>query len=1047
MRNSQYWSDVPQLLSASSVSVRAGELLRQLDRVAEAQVPTQSATQGWNELMEWMAEEKLPPQGQLEPSAQHFGDQRDEAVSHEAHALQQSTTERDRLLERQAELHAIDKALADLRRTTDGVQQPRHAGLLAFTGAAGLGKTALIAAARSRAAAHGFTVFSGRGDETEQESAFRVVRQLVQPTLAAMDEGERCAVLDDWYDIVAGALGLKAPDPSRQPDPTGVRDGLDWVITRLTVMKSPVVLLLDDMHWADAESLNWIASFASRAEDLPLLIVVAYRPDELPSDATAFRALTERHGNRPYALEPLTASGVARVVREKVGEGAEDVFCNECWAVTGGSPFEVVELAFRLSERQLEGTYDELPLMRHLASAIKGGGLVQRLERLGSATLRFAWAAAVLGTPIQGDLAAALAVIGSEETAEAIGALRAARILADAPGHGGDLEFVHPLIASTIYRSTPAVLRTALHTCAADAVLAAGLGPTAAARHLLQVPCDGQPYVVECLREAAREYLRAGAPEAALRVLSRALREPPLPEDRAEVLHELACATFLLDPRATVSHLQAALSEPEVDPELRASMVHRLTQALAHTDRVAEAAALAADEARRAPNPRIKLRMQADHFVWSASRIDEPDSSARSRRLARLAERLTGRGLEERYILGLRAWDAMKRGEPQQSVLSYAEDSLRGGLSWTDEDRGFDVPVSVALVFMYCDQPRRAEELFAQGMAECEAKGWRGSHLAVGQALLAYILYRRGSLNEAEELAREGLGTAERVKGAVPAQWFAIGVLIQTLVARGRATDARELANLYQYGERVLNTVIYPDPRTVYAELLLAEGRQTEAEHLLSHVGGWLKGRNWLNPAWCPWQLYLASAMAPVAPDRSVRLAREAVDRARAFGAASSIGQALHTEAEVTRGPAALDLYAEAVDHLERSPASYELARALVGYGSALSRNGQRQEAADRLYQGLEAAVSCGAETLAEHAREELAAAGLRPLRHAQSDSLTAHERRAAEMTAQGHPAEVVAEELRITELGVKRLLASARRKIRADTTGLAREFHAHSCL
>ncbi|WP_328843909.1 ATP-binding protein [Streptomyces sp. NBC_00258] len=958
-----------------------------------------------------------------------------------AHELRQPDPESHLLLERHRELRAIDAALADLSETGDGVPRPRHTGLLSFTGSAGLGKTALMTEARARAVAHGLTVFSGKGGEKEQELAFHVVRQLVQPVLAAMEETERRAFLGSWYDIVAAALGLEATGTARVPDPTGVRDGLDWVMTRLTVMKAPVILLLDDMHWADVESLNWLASFAPRAEDLPLLIIAAYRPDELPNEAAPFRTLVERHRNRPYSLSPLTSASVARIVRDEVGEGAEDEFCEECWTATGGSPFETVELAIRLGERRMKGTQAELSAMRDLASAVKGPGLLDRLHRLGTTTVRFAWAAAVLGTSISPDLAATIAVVGSEEAAEATERLRTARILKDAPGQRGGLEFVHPLIATAVYRDISASLRVGLHNAAAEAVHAAGFGPTAASRHLLEVPCEGRPEAVACLREAAREYLSAGAPEAARRVLTRALQEPPLPEDRAELLHELACSTFLIEPAATVSHLRAALAEPGVDPDLRASIVYRLTQALAHLDRVAEAAAVAADEARQATNPRIRLRMQADHFVWSAFRTDEPDSSARSRRLARLAERLTGRGLEERYILGLRSWDAMMRGEPRQTVLECAEESLRGGLSWTSENRGFELPVSVALVFMYCDQPRRAEELFTKGMAECETKGWRGSHLAVGQTLFGYIRYRRGCLTEAEEFVREGLRTADRVEGAVPAQWFAIGILIQVLLARGRTDEARQLADFYHYGEVVPNAVIYPDPRTVYAELLLAEGRRSEAEELLSAVGEWLESRSWRNPTWCPWQLNLASAVVHTAPDRAIRLAQDAVKRARDFGAASAIGQALHTEAEVTGGPAALDLYTEAVEHLERSPASYELARALVGHGAALSRNGRLQEAADRLYQGQEGAVHCGAEALATRARAELSAAGLRPLplRYGQTDTLTAPERKAAEMTAQGLPAAVVAKALSLTEQGVTRLLSSVYRKIGTDAAGLAR--------
>ena len=148
----------------------------------------------------------------------------------------------------------------------------------------------------------------------------------------------------------------------------------------------------------------------------------------------------------------------------------------------------------------------------------------------------------------------------------------------------------------------------------------------------------------------------------------------------------------------------------------------------------------------------------------------------------------------------------------------------------------------------------------------------------------------------------------------------------------------------------------------------------------------------------------------------------------------------MHTLAEVTGGRASLDLHAEAVGHLEQSPAAYELARALVGHGAALSRTGQLQEAADRLYRGLEGAVHCGAEALAVRARDELAAAGLRPLplRYAQTDTLTAPEREAAELTVRGSSTEVIAGKLRLTEQGVHHLLSSVYRKIGTDASGLA---------
>ncbi|MFE4963171.1 ATP-binding protein [Streptomyces sp. NPDC056660] len=952
----------------------------------------------------------------------------------------QSITDQPTLIERRRELQALDAAFRELRRTTDGRPRAGRKGRLAFTGSAGLGKTALITEARARAAEHGFTVLSGQGGETEQGSAFRVVRQLMQPSLARMDEAELHTFLGSWYDTVAAVLGLEAKGPAPAPDPTGVREGLDWVMTRLAVKKAPIVLLLDDLHWTDLESLSWLASFAPRVDDLPLLMVVAYRPDELPSEAGELRTLVGDHGDRPHNLALLSPEGVAEIVRNEIGEAAEDQFCKECWSATGGSPFEAVELAIGLAERKLSGTEGDLPAMRELAATIKGPGLIERLEQLGTATVRFAHTAAVLGSPFSPQLAATIAVLGDEAVVEATEKLRAARILADGHGPEGELRFVHPLITTTIYRSIRTGFRTGLHNTAAQAVLAAGYGPTKAARHLLEVPCDDRPETVACLREAAREYLRSGATEAARRLLTRALQEPPLPEDRAAVLHELACATFLIEPTATVRHLRQALAQPHVDPDLRASIVYRLTTAMAHTDQLAEAVTVAAEEARQARNPRIRLRMQADQFVWSMVRPDDDNSPARSRTLARLAEQLPGRSLEERYILGLRAWDAAMRGEPRQTSLAYAEKALCGGMSWTDENRGFEVPLSVALVFMYGDRPQRAEELFAKGIAECVAKGWHGSHLAFGQTIAGYIRYRRGFLTEAEDLVREGLRIADKVDGVVAAQWFGVSILIKTLLARGRIAEARAFADEHNFGEAPVNAVIYPDPRTVYAELLLAEGRHAEAVRLLSSVGDWLDARGWRNPAWCPWQLRLASALAPTAPQDAIGHAQDAVRRAREFGAASTVGQALHTLAEVTGGPAAVDLYAEAVDHLEQSPAAYELARAQVGHGAALSLNGRLQEAADRLYQGLEGAVHCGAEALAARARGELSAAGMRPLplRYVQADTLTAQELRTAELTVKGHPVAVVAKELRLTEQGVRQLLSRVYRKIGTDAAGLA---------
>ncbi|MGP3953307.1 ATP-binding protein [Streptomyces sp. 7N604] len=944
------------------------------------------------------------------------------------------------LLEREPELGALDALLTELCAPPTGSGTPRSGGILAFAGPAGLGKTTLLTEIRRRAADRGCTVLFARGGEREQEVAFHVVRQLVQPVLASGTEQEHRRIMGSWYDIVAPAVGLVAGDVG-SPDPQGVRDGLDWIATRFAVQHAPLVVLLDDAHWADAESLAWLTGFAPRATELPMLLVVAYRPDELPASAAGFGKLADRQGSRPFDLATLTPNAVSRIVREALGEEADEAFCRETWAVTGGNPFETVELTAKVAERGLKPQDVHIPELRELASAVKGSDVVERLERLGTSAVRFAWSAAVLGAEASRTLAANVGGLGDAESADAVARLREARILADPADLADDdrLEFFHPLVATAVYRAIPPAFRVAMHGQAAVTVSSAGLGTTRVARHLLEMHPESDPWAVQQLREAAREYLRAGAPEAARRCLARALREPPAPEDRAGVLFELGCSALLTEPATTVNHLRAALDEPVLDPALREAITYRLAQALGHSDRMAEAAETVTEAARQATNARTRLRMQAEQFMWNAFRADEQNSPARSRKLARLAEHLTGRGIAERYILGLRAWDAMVRGEPASTALHYAEEALGEGLSWTNDEWGFEVPVLVALTFMYCDQPGRAEELFNKGIAECENKGWRGAHLSFGFTLLGYIRYRRGRLDEAEMLVRGGLRIADRVGHRVPAQWFAIGILIEILLARGRTGEAQELAATYNYGDVVPNAVVYPDSQTVYSELLLALGMRREAEQQLEQVGRRLEPRGMRNPAWCPWQLHLARALELSDPGRAVEFASESVRRARRFGTQSAIGQSLRAVAAVTRGEDRISLLAEAVEHLERSPSGYDLACALVDHGAALRRAGLPQDAAEQLHRGLEGAVHCGADALAARARDELDVAGLPllQLRTGDTESLTAQERTVAEWATRGWSNTRIAEALGTHERAVAQLLSGVYRKVGSDPAGL----------
>ncbi|MER7761053.1 AAA family ATPase [Streptomyces sp. NPDC097619] len=932
---------------------------------------------------------------------------------------------RRNLLEREAELAAVDEALAELTETGPGAGP--GGGVLAFAGSAGLGKTTLLAEIRRRARERNCTVLSARGGEQERGLAFRVARQLMYPLLSPHSADELTRSLGSWFDIVGPALGL-CPPVGVSPDPQGLRDGLDWVLSHLVMTQAPVVLVLDDAHWADNESLSWLASFVHRAEQLPLLVVVAYRPDELPEHARAFRE-PGGPGQRPRDLGPLTPKAVRQFLREAVGDEADEVFCQELWTLTEGNPFHTVELVAKVADRKLALDESGTSQLRDMAAANQGGHYLGRLKSLGASSRRLAEACAVLGTDVPRSLAARLAPLGAEEAVDATERLVEANILTTASDRGEvRLDFVHPLIATAVYRSIGDSMRVAMHGLAARAVIDAGHGATAAARHLLEVGCEDDPWVVETLRESAAENIRLGAPEAARKQLYRALLEPPADEDRAEVLFELGCASLLTEPHNTVNHFKSALADPHLDrdPDLRQKIITRLAQVLAHSSRHDDASAVLGQEILRTKDARAKLRLQADQFMWDAFRTDEPEAPARSRRLRKLAGALPGNGLTERWIIGMRAWDATLRGEPVETVLGYARRALGDDLSWAQEERGFELPVIVALTFMYADRPGEAEALFASGITEFEKRGWRGAHLAFAYSLLGYIRYRRGDLIKAEGYARDGLRLAGRVGPRTPVHWYAVSILIEVLLARGRVEEAWALAAEHQFGEAYPAAVVFPDSQTVYAELLLARGNTKAAILELEAVGKRLGARGVRNPSWCPWQLHLARAEAGRNPERARFLAEDAVRRAREFGTSSAIGQALRLAHEVTG-----EGLAEAMEHLAASPAAYELACAQVTLGA-------EQHVPELLHEGLEGALDCGADGLAATARAALAAVGARPRTPLNGGvELTSREERAARLIAGGEPRAKVAADLSTDETEVSRLLSSVYRKLGTSRAGL----------
>jgi DNA-binding CsgD family transcriptional regulator len=163
--------------------------------------------------------------------------------------------------------------------------------------------------------------------------------------------------------------------------------------------------------------------------------------------------------------------------------------------------------------------------------------------------------------------------------------------------------------------------------------------------------------------------------------------------------------------------------------------------------------------------------------------------------------------------------------------------------------------------------------------------------------------------------------------------------------------------------------------------------------------------------------------------ERARHAAERELERAQRWDAPSALGIAQLQLGQVTRDEAAL---ARATDVLEGTPCRLELARALLALGAARRRDGRRAEAREPLRRSLDLAARCGAEAVAATARTELAACGARPRRSLLTgrDSLTASERRVAELVADGLSNPEVARALVVSRSTVESHLRATFRKL-----------------
>jgi DNA-binding CsgD family transcriptional regulator/tetratricopeptide (TPR) repeat protein len=913
------------------------------------------------------------------------------------------------LVERELELETVERLLAGAGAGFGGA--------VVFEGPAGIGKSSLLAAART--AAVDLRVLSARGGELERELPFGIVRQLLEPALVACDGDEREALLAGAAALAKPVLFAADPEASAEPSLSALH-GLYWLTINLADTQ-PLLVAVDDAHWADVDSLRWLIYLARRLAGVPLALVLTTRPAE----PGAVRELLDELLVIPEVavLQPNRLSGQAittLAVQLLVAE-PDPSFVTACERATGGNPFLLQELLRELDRRGITPSRENAGLAGQLSSHGVDRAVRARLARLPPDCTPLARAVAVLGDPAEPTLAAQLAGLDGDAASRAADTLAEAAIFEP----GRPLTFVHPLVRSSVYSELSAQERARHHERVARLLTGAGAATDRIAVHLLATHPGGDAETVNMLRQAAKAASKRGAPDVAVTYLQRALAEPPSPELAPVVVHELGGAALSAgEVEIAIEQLRRATRDL-ADGRLRAEAANALGSALFLAHRPEEAMADLTVALNELPEDERELGLRLQATRWVAVR----GSVAVWRHLQATGERFVvtshrPRTIGERLFVAGAAYDAARTGTAHEARELALRAFADGGLLEDPgpESGGFWI-VPTVLLLAYAD-----DDVARVSTAVIEWAKEHGSLPAFSMAaqLLAYTRMRRGALAEAEA---DAAGALEHpvVSGFPP---YGSVALANVLLARGKRTEAADVFDQATSEPAAAGHIRYLQTR---ARLRTALQHPDEALDDLLACGRLEQEWEIRTPAFSTWRTDAAPLLASIGRHEQARaLAREEVERCRAFGAPGPLGTSLRTLGLIEPGLAGIGLLEQAVGQLRQSPARLELALALLELGAATRRAGRRADAREPLREALELARACGADAISVRAHEELVAAGARPRRDpTESRShLTASELRVARMAAEGLTNREVAQALFLTENTIETHLRSVFRKL-----------------
>jgi DNA-binding CsgD family transcriptional regulator len=901
--------------------------------------------------------------------------------------------------EREAATAAIGATLDDARAGQGGV--------LFLVGEAGLGKTTMVDRARQLAGT-AFAVGEGHGDATEAALPFGIFSQALD------DLGSQGAIEPETNPIVLG---------------TDARAARFYGVLRFLQRRSvdPVLLLLDDLHWADPDSLGLLSFLGRRIGTLPIAMVGTLRPWPPAALETAQRmAATGDAGLE--RLSPLSETATGELLAQRVSDPVSTDQVLRARSLTSGNPLLLEQVA-----RELMRGKDVLN-PTHSAATFEADLLLTRFAGNSPAERRYADAAAIFGTTFRPALAAELAGLSGRDAEDALEGLLVSGVVRGTDTGLG--EFAHPLLRQALYDRMALPVRSGKHASAFRALIARGVDAAEAAEHAMRADLAGDPEAIAVLERAGRQALDAGALATARRRFEAAVA---LAGARASADLLLTLAGVLLasaDAQATAAVCRRLLAADDLADSERMS-ARRLLGRARFIGGDPEGALREFQQAVNAsppsdPGEAVSTLLEAVYVSWPTV------GPARATPLAARAKALAQDVSEDLRMRAETAWgfSAFVGGDPQgievieQAARQAEADPVSdiGNFAWTWGAIGLHGNVA-----KWMERYDEAERAFKVGMATAERL-----NLPVAIASLAVMhadtCARTGRLEEGLRL----LDRASALADLAPerAFWAAIAHSY-ILIEMGRLDEARSWSET----ARSLANPIDGWPGSLWlwhvdAQMALQDRRREDACALFEKIEALADQTGILEPCVVPW---MGDAMGAYAVSHRTADAGRIFERLQA-----SIGRlpcrsprvvialARATASDLMAdGPGAEAAYEEARSLSRALPSPPLQARVLLRYGVYLRRRGDRVAARQPFAEALELAESVGAEIIVNRAGEELLASGGRHRRRRENpDALTGSEARVASLAYEGMSDREIAQRLNISVHTVETHLQHVYRKL-----------------